>query len=233
MPGGQQWRVGSLAYLPLPPALSLFNIHTFNGRTLSPAPLRRWNTTAVGATDVDVCLPCPRGTYSAEIGETYIQHAVIHAGTDQMYDFQSHGFIDAYPFSKQPNVHLSAHGSNTLTVTLYFEVQQYPILSGHCKRREPLLYIQSRSATVSFILLCCPSPGNVFTNAGASSEDACEWCEDGLSSLGGSQECELLLTNSRRTLVIYLIVGASTLAGIAIAYETWHKKGGDIEQFGV
>lgn len=60
---------------------------------------------------------------------------------------------------------------------------------------------------------------------GASSRKACEVCPDGWSSLGGSHECETLMANSRRWLVIYLVVGASTLAAICIAYYTWQKKG--------
>ncbi len=44
-------------------------------------------------------------------------------------------------------------------------------------------------------------------------------------SAEGSYVCDLQLANSRRWLVIYTIVGASTLAGICIAYYTWQKKG--------
>lgn len=63
------------------------------------------------------------------------------------------------------------------------------------------------------------------THTGASSKESCELCNDGQSSLGGSHVCDLSLANSRKTLVIYLIVGASTLAAICITYYTWQKKG--------
>lgn len=50
-------------------------------------------------------------------------------------------------------------------------------------------------------------------------------CKEGSFSLGGSQECDVLLTYLPRDLVFYLLVGVSTLTVICAATYVWQKQG--------
>lgn len=89
----------------------------------------------------------------------------------------------------------------------------------------PHLVVVAYTTVGSVCSSCLHAARTCIQRAGASSRYACEPCPDGVTSAEGSDVCDLQLANSRRWLVIYLVVGASTLAGICVAYYTWSKKG--------
>eukprot|EP00752_Nemacystus_decipiens_P005285 g4793.t1 len=156
--------------------------------------------------DASLCVPCVEGTYSSVTGGTSSDVcAPCEAGT---YSASS-GAAAASACLPCPSGTFSAKSG-------LFSAE----LCGSCPAG---YYSETEGATDSTVCLPCPQ-GKFSSEIGASSKGSCEPCPDGLSSLGGSHECELQLANSRRWLAIYLVVGASTLAGICVTYYTWQKK---------
>ncbi|CAM9441770.1 unnamed protein product, partial [Pylaiella littoralis] len=173
----------------------------------------------------EICAECEAGTHKTSVGNKASLCAPCAAGT---YSSQTGGTSPDVCVPCQAGTYSAKSGAVSSSTCLPCPSGTYSSKKGLfatelCATCPAGYYSEDEGATNLDVCLPC-APGKFSAVIGASSRKACQVCPDGWSSLGGSHECETLMANSRRWLVIYLVVGASTLAAICIAYYTWQKK---------